>query len=554
MFHARNFIWIALFSASIGWLYLPREELRDGQTLAVITSTQGNVSLRAAGSFNWISIQTGSKIFPMDSISTGHSSSATFEMSDKTRFELPEDTQLKLQTIALDRGISISLVQGGISVQVHDEIEHSQQKSKHSAGLSPNIRAPILVKAAQYNIDLSKLTGTFQIKPNQLVTATHPKQIRVQAPSGVTMDLAQLQQMGMQTINNKETPSLPSAMLPTQLSMDPPSIPMPAVSAQDNNTLDSSLPDKKSIPNIETIAEQNNKFPLFKLSSFDFYWHNAISVESTPPLVIPATDKRQDSDVWQAVFKVSRTHHDQSVTIKRKVEQRGFVFSLAEIKSILPSKSFEQLELVIEPGLIPVNSEGKEIRMSGIETKIRLLSLIKKKALTLKFDRLTYVQPDANWFSLLNRGPFLISLHLWDATVLPELEGFIRGAQSTSIQTLESNAKGAPVHIVRGSKIILSLSTKDPAIIGKLSDQLRANLVFHGDKSAFLGGKGSFNFEQQLEKLPQTFYVRRNKVLLLDKNLIMAQEVARNFIKKLDPYFFSDTVEILYNKIDETYK
>lgn len=558
----RQLIWFGLFAASIAWIAWSQRLNRDGEALATVINVRGDVKIRPVGSFSWLALHAGDKLFALDSISTGSKSEARLELKDHTQVYLPEETQLKIQTQVLAKGISISVAQGGILVQAKEAM--SSSKKKPQLALNAKAEAPptissLEVQTAKYSIDLSKLSGVFRLLPNTPIASTEPENVKILGQNR-NIKLANLQQdqtfrAGEESAQNIIEVS--SSILTEELPLAEPAHDVAEIKDKSQKNLllkpafpeyDLELKSSSRKPNFKIPEPENLQYPELSASELDFFWGGAVAEALELPLILSATDSRTGTEPWQPTFRIRVANDSKYVFIRRHVERGQFFFSLAEISKILPEEDLDHLVLTIEPGLFRTSKEGKQTRTSGKISTIRLHSLLHEEALTLKLDRWSYRAPDDQWFSMYKQEDPKLSLHIFEKNLLKELEGFLKGARSIALEDLSAEADKCRIHFVREEKIILCLADSDAKIEKALSKKLQPDLIFRGSPKAFLGGKESFDIEHKFDLYPQVFYSRGRKIMAMDKNLFTTQPVARKFILSLEPYFFKESVDILYIK------
>ncbi|MCX6131277.1 MAG: hypothetical protein NTX25_19730, partial [Proteobacteria bacterium] len=474
----------------------------------------------------------------------------------------PEETQLKIQTQVLAKGISISVAQGGILVQAKEPM--SSSKKKPQLALKAKAEAPppvssLEVQTAQYSIDLSKLSGVFRLLPNTPIASTEPENVNILGQNR-NIKLANLQQDQILHAGEESAQNIievSSSILTEELPLAEPAHDVAEIKDKSQKNLllkpafpeyDLELKSSSRKPNFKIPEPENLQYPELSASELDFFWGGAVAEALELPLILSATDSRTSTDPWQPTFRIRVANDSKYIFIRRHVERGQVFFSLAEISKILPEEDLDHLILTIEPGLFRTSKEGKQTRTSGKISTIRLHSLLHEEALTLKLDRWSYRAPDDQWFSMYKQEDPKLSLHIFEKNLLKELEGFLKGARSIALEDLSAEADECRIHFVREEKIILCLVDSDAKIENALSKKLQPDLIFRGSPKAFLGGKESFDIEHKFDLYPQVFYSRGRKIMAMDKNLFTTQPIARKFILSLEPYFFKESVDILYIK------
>jgi hypothetical protein len=561
-------LWLLAISLSIAWIAWPDQLERKEGALANVASIQGNVSIRPAGSFSWTSARVGSHLLAMDAIATGAKSRAELLLENGATIVLPEDTQIKLQAQTIIPGMTISLIKGGLEVQaegiIAEEVTTSDKKVK-SPKASPTVAAakPITIQTNRYSVDLSRLEGQFRLQANAGAEASKPETIRVQNSKGA-VSLAQLDESSASNLDEQlddsiqEAPSNPIQEVAPALPPPPPApvkkpdpikVPEPAPTPTPELELMDETPAPETLPLVEEPPEEL-VLPKLKDMQVTFWSVDAIEESYEVPLVLPLSSTKPvfNPDRWQSILRISLRGAGKPIIVKREPGELGMFFYLRELQGILPQRSLEGLQLIVESGLMRKGENESEVRVTNLKTQVTLRSLQNPQAITLQIDGWRFVEPTDQWI----RSPLLTQpdamLHLLEPLMLTEMEGYLRGAKAFAVLPLQAVSSLAAVQFVRGKSIVASTDTTDDKFIRSLIKRLNPDLVYRGSPQAFLGGKGSFDLNKEASRAGDLYYVRRNSLLKMDRNLFKTHSAARAFIRNFDPYFMSLPVTIIYNK------
>jgi hypothetical protein len=560
-------LWLLAISLSIAWIAWPDQLERKEGALANVASIQGNVSIRPAGSFSWTSARVGTHLLALDSIATGAKSRAELLLENGATIVLPEDTQIKLQAQTIIPGMTISLIKGGLEVQadgiIAEEVGTSDKKAK-SPKTSPTVAAvkPITIQTNRYSVDLSRLEGQFRLQANAGAEASKPETIRVQNSKGA-VSLAQLDDSSAPNLDEQlddsiqETPSAPifeaapEPPPPPVKKVEPIKIPEPTpppTPVSDMELMDES-PAPETLPLVEDALEEL-VLPKLKDTQVTFWSVDAIEESYEIPLVLPLASTKPvfNPNRWQSILRISLRGADKPILVKREPGALGMFFYLRELQSILPQRSLDGLQLIVESGLMRKGENESEVRVTLPKTQVTLRSLQNPQGITLQIDGWRFVAPTDQWI----RSPLLTQpdamLHLLEPMMLKELEGYLRGAKAFAVLPLQAVSGLAAVQFVRGKTIVASTDTTDEKFIKSLIKRLNPDLVYRGSPQAFLGGKGSFDLNKEASRAGDLYYVRRTSILKMDRNLFKTHSAARAFIRNFDPYFMSLPVTIIYSK------
>jgi hypothetical protein len=561
-------LWLLAISLSIAWIAWPDQLERKEGALANVASIQGNVSIRPAGSFSWTSARVGSHLLAMDAIATGAKSRAELLLENGATIVLPEDTQIKLQAQTIIPGMTISLIKGGLEVQaegiIAEEVTTSDKKVK-SPKASPTVAAakPITIQTNRYSVDLSRLEGQFRLQANAGAEASKPETIRVQNSKGA-VSLAQLDESSASNLDEQlddsiqEAPSNPIQEVAPALPPPPPApvkkpdpikVPEPAPTPTPELELMDETPAPETLPLVEEPPEEL-VLPKLKDMQVTFWSVDAIEESYEVPLVLPLSSTKPvfNPDRWQSILRISLRGAGKPIIVKREPGELGMFFYLRELQGILPQRSLEGLQLIVESGLMRKGENESEVRVTNLKTQVTLRSLQNPQAITLQIDGWRFVEPTDQWI----RSPLLTQpdamLHLLEPLMLTEMEGYLRGAKAFAVLPLQAVSSLAAVQFVRGKSIVASTDTTDDKFIRSLIKRLNPDLVYRGSPQAFLGGKGSFDLNKEASRAGELYYVRRTSLLKMDRNLFKTHSAARAFIRNFDPYFMSLPVTIIYNK------
>lgn len=566
-------LWFLAITLSIAWIAWPDQLERKEGALANIASIQGNVSIRPAGSFSWTSARVGSDLLALDAIATGAKSRAELLLENGATIVLPEDTQIKLQAQTIIPGMTISLIKGGLEVQaegiIAEEVSTSQKKSKNPKA-SPTVAAakPITIQTNRYSVDLSRLEGQFRLQANAGAEASKPETIRVQNSKGA-VSLAQLDDSAAPKLDEQlddsiqELPSTPvfeaapepPPPAPVVKKPEPMKIPVPTPTPTPEPTPapDLELMDETPAPETLPLVEEPPEelvLPKLKDTQLTFWSVDSIEESYEIPLVLPLAAPKPvfNPGRWQSILRISIRGAGKSMIVKREPGTLGMFFYLRELQSILPQKSLEGLQLIVESGLMRNGENESEVRVTNLKTQVTLRSLQNPQAITLQIDGWRFVEPTDQWI----RTPLLTQpdamLHLLEPMMLTEFEGYLRGAKAFAVLPLQAVSSLSAVQFVRGKSIVAATDTTDDKFIKSLIKRLRPDLVYRGSPQAFLGGKGSFDLNKEASRTGDLYYVRRTSLLKMDRNLFKTHSAARAFIRNFDPYFMSLPVTIIYNK------
>jgi hypothetical protein len=561
-------LWLLAISLSIAWIAWPNQLERKEGALANVASIQGNVSIRPAGSFSWTSARVGSHLLALDAIATGAKSRAELLLENGATIVLPEDTQIKLQAQTIIPGMTISLIKGGLEVQaegiIAEEVTTSDKKVK-SPKASPTVAAakPITIQTNHYSVDLSRLEGQFRLQANAGAEASKPETIRVQNSKGA-VSLAQLDESSASNLDEQlddsiqEASSNPILEVAPELPPPPPApvkkpepikVPDPAPTPTPELELMDETPAPETLPLVEEPPEEL-VLPKLKDMQVTFWSVDAIEESYEVPLVLPLSSTKPvfNPDRWQSILRISLRGAGKSIIVKREPGELGMFFYLRELQGILPQRSLEGVQLIVESGLMRKGENESEVRVTNLKTQVTLRSLQNPQAITLQIDGWRFVEPTDQWI----RSPLLTQpdamLHLLEPLMLTEMEGYLRGAKAFAVLPLQAVSSLAAVQFVRGKSIVASTDTTDHKFIRSLIKRLNPDLVYRGSPQAFLGGKGSFDLNKEASRSGELYYVRRTSLLKMDRNLFKTHSAARAFIRNFDPYFMSLPVTIIYNK------
>jgi hypothetical protein len=569
-------LWLVAMSLSIAWIVWPSQVERKEGALANVASIQGNVSIRPAGSFSWTSARVGSHLLALDAIATGANSRAELILENGATIVLPEDTQIKVQAQTVIPGMTISLIKGGLEVQaegvIAEEVSESDKKKKTSKP-APTVAAakPITIQTNRYSVDLSRLEGQFRLKADAGAEASRPETIRVQNAKGA-VSLARLDDSTSPSLDDQLEESITETPLVPALDAEPEPTPeaAPAPAPQPKKTVPLKVPtppldaspapeaymevmDETPAPETLPLVEEPPEdlvLPQLRDAQLSFWSVETIEESQEIPLVLPlaSTKPEFNANRWQSVLRISLPGTQKNTVVKREPGALGMFFYLRELQEILPQRNLEGLQLVVESGLTRRGEMEKEIRLHHLKTLVTLRSLQNAQGVTLQIDDWRFVEPTDQWI----RSPVLSKadaiLHLLEPLMLSELEGYLRGAKAFVVQPLQAASNLAAIHFVRGKSIVASTDTADDKFIKSLIRKLRPDLVYRGSFRAFLGGKGSFDLSKETSRAGELYYVRRNSLLKLDRNLFKTHSAARAFIRNFDPYFMSLPVDIIYNR------
>lgn len=561
-------LWLLAISLSIAWIAWPDQLERKEGALANVASIQGNVSIRPAGSFSWTSARVGSHLLALDAIATGAKSRAELLLENGATIVLPEDTQIKLQAQTIIPGMTISLIKGGLEVQaegiIAEEVTTSDKKVK-SPKASPTVAAakPITIQTNRYSVDLSRLEGQFRLQANAGAEASKPETIRVQNTKGA-VSLAQLDESSASNLDEQlddsiqEAPSNPIQEVAPALPPPPPApvkkpdpikVPEPAPMPTPELELMDETPAPETLPLVEEPPEEL-VLPKLKDMQVTFWSVDAIEESYEVPLVLPLSSVKPvfNPDRWQSILRISLRGAGKPIIVKREPGELGMFFYLRELQGILPQRSLEGLQLIVESGLMRKGENESEVRVTNLKTQVTLRSLQNPQAITLQIDGWRFVEPTDQWI----RSPLLTQpdamLHLLEPLMLTEMEGYLRGGKAFAVLPLQAVSSLSAVQFVRGKSIVASTDSTDDKFIRSLIKRLNPDLVYRGSPQAFLGGKGSFDLNKEASRAGELYYVRRTSLLKMDRNLFKTHSAARAFIRNFDPYFMSLPVTIIYNK------
>jgi hypothetical protein len=437
-------LWLLAISLSIAWIAWPDQLERKEGALANVASIQGNVSIRPAGSFSWTSARVGTHLLALDSIATGAKSRAELLLENGATIVLPEDTQIKLQAQTIIPGMTISLIKGGLEVQadgiIAEEVGTSDKKAK-SPKTSPTVAAvkPITIQTNRYSVDLSRLEGQFRLQANAGAEASKPETIRVQNSKGA-VSLAQLDDSSAPNLDEQlddsiqETPSAPifeaapEPPPPPVKKVEPIKIPEPTpppTPVSDMELMDES-PAPETLPLVEDALEEL-VLPKLKDTQVTFWSVDAIEESYEIPLVLPLASTKPvfNPNRWQSILRISLRGADKPILVKREPGALGMFFYLRELQSILPQRSLDGLQLIVESGLMRKGENESEVRVTLPKTQVTLRSLQNPQGITLQIDGWRFVAPTDQWI----RSPLLTQpdamLHLLEPMMLKELEGYL---------------------------------------------------------------------------------------------------------------------------------
>lgn len=288
-------------------------------------------------------------------------------------------------------------------------------------------------------------------------------------------------------------------------------------------------------------------FPEWKTRGGHFWINAPLSQSGDRPIALPVVWEMKDQvDKWETIFRIGIANKEQKLLIRRRITEQGFVFNLKEIRRLLGASNADHYAFSIQAGLVKKTQEGKVARFAPDKIDIELHSLRYRQPFTLTLDALPYAESDGHWFKATAARESKIVLHVINPRRMLELEGFLRGSQSFTITPMTAVPSGAVFGMVKGPELDLVSENLAPEEIKVLSEALKLDLVFKGPAAAYLGGKGQFDLMGYLDKSSDAYYIRRGLSLKLDSQLFKTQAAARDFIRKFDPYFFNQTVDIIY--------
>ncbi len=414
------------------------------------------------------------------------------------------------------------------------------------------------------------MEGQFRLQANAGAEASKPETIRVQNAKGA-ISLARLDDSPAPKLDEQLDESIPETTIapavveeeeeePEPLPPPPPPPPPPVKKLEPKAPEPSPEPtpmpellDETPAPDTLPLVEEPPEelvLPLLKDTLAQFWTVESIEEAFEFPLLLPLTGARPSFDPkrWQSILRISVRGSSSTIVVKREPGALGMFFYLRELQSILPQANLDGLQLVVESGVKRRGENESEIRVTGQKTSVTIRSLQNAQGVTLQIDGWRFVEPTDQWIrsAVLTKPDAVI--HLLEPLMLTELEGYLRGAKAFVVQSLQPTSQLAVLHFVRGKSIVASTDTTDEKFMKSLARRLRADLVYRGSFQAFLGGKGSFDLNNEANRLGDLYYVRRNSLLKLDRNLFKTHSAARAFIKNFDPYFMSMPVDILFHK------
>lgn len=545
------FIWTALMSATLAWMFWPQVHEGSGEALATLQKREGTVQVRRAGTFNWSNTRQGLSLYALDSIATEAASQAVLQLADGTEILLPPDTQLKIQAAALSQGIEIAVLKGGVAVQ------KAKGDARKGGGTTATRQSSNLsIATAQYKIDLSALKGTFRLGANAAVEADQPDSVLLKSPQN-SLSLNQLNKDGDTVLDGNESDALFEV---DELPRTPPPPPPPPPEPKPVKILSAKplprLPEPTRAPPPEIVPlalvqadDPDLIFPVWKLESPHLWIKGSLKSRSGVPLVIPATwDMPESEGKWDTIFRISVAGADRNLLIRRKLSEQGLAFTLAEIGGLLTAASRDELRLSVQAGLVRRTEDGKVARFAPDKVELTVHGLEMTRPFTLLLDSLEFKDPNGKWFGASSASTAKIMLHVLNPQRLDELEGFLRGSQKFTIKPYAGSPTESMYGLVRGPRLDMLAEGVDPAALKLLASSLQLDLIFKGPAAAFLGGKGQFDLLAYLERSTDVYYIRRGLSLKLDSQLFKTQAAARDFIKKFNPYFFKQPVDIMFTR------
>lgn len=553
-------VWTLLMVTTISWMFVHASEHREGDPIAELIQHKGRVEVKKSGSFSWSNEDDGSHLFSLDSLATGTSSSAVLRIKDGTIVKVPGDTQLKIVLRPLAQGFEIVLQAGGVSIEAPSQLTSSKRAGR------PN--ALMFLTTAHYQIDLSELRGSFQINANGKVRVDHPETIRVNGPQQVlrlvdafmvedmdTNGPRQMDEVGIialaaETIQPPQESASPIEEVGSRIQSNPastshsePRRPEPRPAA----THSPKKPERLRAPG------EPLQFPEVKLARSQYWTKSSLQDAKDVPLVLSVDWNPSGAPGWASVFRIQSAVTGRSMVFPRQVSDKGLVFSLRELQDILPEDWGRSQKLILETGLQRMNKESPEVRWGSKKTTFLLQSLLFRSPILIRLKSWSFARSRDAWLTSDAKYDNAINIWLSDPSLLGEMEGFLRGSGSFQIEPAQGKVNPEfDIGIVRGDRLIMMIDQKSFATTQTdIRQRFQVDLIFRGSAANFLGGHGTFDLYNALNKNIPVYYLKNRTLLKIDSDLFSSPAIADNFIKQLNPYFFSQPVEILYTGGDE---
>lgn len=561
-------LWTPLMGLSVWWLFFQKSQnTSSGTPIARVTEQVGDIQYRQDDDILWHNAENNQYVFENDNIATGPNSYASINFGNSRTIELGPHTQIRIRPMnKVGQEFELDLLRGQVAARPGSENDRNVKGSKKAMQLRIFSGKESFALKRQAELVLKKdrdqETGNVVFANGQISHqgTTGTKDIKVdgekisfvdQVHDGIEIKSTPTPEPEPKPVPKiviKKTP-IPTPLPPPLPAPTPPPVPeKPLVEP----TVALTAPREKGIDFLPVMLFPPPHNIVWSTSSWRDLLERPLQLVMEPP-------QKKPEVAWQPVIASSTKDQPEKrvFVLQGQAEFRrqflGLKLDRMRERGFLRQESSEeeyQIELAAGARLKDENGIDEAATAPRLIRIRSALSLPKSRKAGLKI-RMAQLAPQSKlvpWFVTPETFKETSSLYIKGTDDLSRLQMLLQGSQGFSVESSADEIRGKGIFIVR-----------DLAVMGKIDGQLggqkdldrvrsmlKAEAIYRGSATAYIGGLTQFKERALAKKLPQKIYILHDgRFIGVNRDFMKTNPTLRRFLEQKTSAFFTEPIEIL---------
>lgn len=560
-------VWTPLMALSVWWLFFQNTSgTQSGTPLARISEQVGDIQYRPDDDILWHTAENNQYVFENDNIATGPNSYASINFGNSRTIELGPQTQIRIRPVGKDGDeFELDLLRGQVAARPGSESDQNVKGARKgmriytgSESFSLKRQAELVLKRDRGQEMGDVLFALGQISRNGADGSKNSIKV-----DGENISLSSQVNEGLEIIAKTETPPPPPPVkkdppkrivritpIPPPPPIAPPPAPVPAKPVEDPKVA-LAAPSEKGIDYLPVLAFP----PPGSIVWGSMSWKEMI----TKPLqlVIEPPNKKPDA-IWQPIVASStKERPDERVFILQgKDEFRRQVLGLKLDKMrdrgfLRQESSAEEYQIELAAG-VRLKHEGTANEAATAPRMIRIRSAqtmpASKSGIKVRLARLIMQTKSVPWFVTPDKFTESSFVYLKDSGDFLNIQGLLPSSQGFTVEASGNEIQGRGIFIVRDHTLVGKIGgqTGSQKSMDGLRTALRAEAIYRGSATAYIGGLTHFKERAVAKKLPEKIYILHDgRFIGVSRDFMKTNPTLRKFLEQKTSAFFTEPIEIL---------
>ncbi len=554
---------------SVWWLFFQNSAgTQSGTPLARITEQVGDIQYRTDDDILWHSAEINQYVFENDNIATGPNSFASINFGNSRTIELGPQTQIRIRPVGKDGDeFELDLLRGQVAARPGSESDENIKGGKKgmrihsgSESFSLNRQAELVLKKGR-----GEGAGDILLALGQILREGADSSKTGVKVDGENVSLASQANEDLQIFNTPTPPPaapekkvIPKPVVkitpipPPPPVMAPPPAPAPEpVKPVEDPKMALTAPREKGIDYLPVLAFP----PAGAIVWSTLSWKELLS--RPLQLVIEPPNKKPES-VWQPVIaSATKEKPDERVfVLQGKDEFRRQVLGLRLDKMrdrgfLRQETSAEEYQIELAAGVRLKDDE----KMSEAATSSRIVRIrsaltmpASKSGLKVRLAQFVMQTKSVPWFLTPENFSERSFVYIKDAADFANVQGLLPSSQGFSVEASGNEIQGRGIFIVRDHTLIGKIGGQPGSAknMDRLRTSLRAEAIYRGAATAYIGGLVQFKERAVAKKLPEKVYILHDgRFIAVSRDFMKTNPTLRKFLEQKTSAFFTEPIEIL---------